>query len=362
MASNRQGLLLTCFIALIGPAIACGGGSGGAPFQGQTPNITDAALATGEDVQIARRLVEMNGRDAEEETSGSVSSLRTLRTSNAARSASITQSCADLERYGNVWNGSGSITVSGSYDDETTDLTLNMSFNQCRYEGLFEEGDESCNLAFSINGSYRCTTTANRFPQVGMHCATPSPCSGLTIRLGDRTATVGEDLVIYPPTGNSDNYRTTGTICVNGTLFDVEDLMALEPAETAEPSDFCGDSGPAEEDVSGQPSENPAASLQIDIGRLTSGLISVSYPVEIYGPTLASRQNAFLEIMKNRTTQLARVRHSSSFERDGTASYHLSQVAAGDQLDFVVHLQSGETVTYSGRVSASQNTVAVVAD
>ena len=128
--------------------------------------------------------------------------------------------------------GSISSAASGTIDigdsSVTLDVTSTATFDACAENGsvALEDGS-TCDFSFVMDGEIACDMTGTASSEtdfeMDMECSTASECDGITMTVGGEEHTVG--MSVTGSMSGTDTVPTlTGTICVDGESFDMDDL------------------------------------------------------------------------------------------------------------------------------------------
>ncbi len=139
---------------------------------------------------------------------------------------------------------SGTFTFSGTFHiDETagsSEGVFEMTASDCKYtkDDLVSEGASESEICFeemTIDGSLQCESTSSS-SAISTRCFTSSACSGLENIVDGETYTVGEDWTANY-NESTGTYSYEGTFCINGTTYDINDIMEASDSS----SSACGD-------------------------------------------------------------------------------------------------------------------------
>lgn len=125
----------------------------------------------------------------------------------------------------------GSLDIDDSGESASIDITVAIAFDQCENTYDYYTADEVlCVNVSEMDGDFDCDMTGSYTADdlsFSFLCNTSSACSGLTMTFNGVDYTVGFTDLGAIMTSAYDEPTLTGTVCVDGTEYDFEDIEAL---------------------------------------------------------------------------------------------------------------------------------------
>ncbi len=217
-------------------------GCGGTATDGDTDTDTGETITTDDAQEVSA---------AQSALSGGLSSAgSSVASENAAELIKSSMKARMLTRYTEMTETlsetiecptSGSVTLDGSLtistDDDTSfsiDGDMTQTLDECTEDYTVTLSDGDCSFEGTVDGEMTCEITGSFTEAAGadieFSCGTAEDCSGITMTVNGEEHTFGMSMTASMTGDISEGSEPefTGTICVDGTEFSMDDFDSTE--------------------------------------------------------------------------------------------------------------------------------------